>query len=152
LLPTLTRRRQDGLSRLKKNRLRETASLHRRDLNGWTLTLPSPHIAADGLVPLIPAMAYRAVKVGVPTSECCTLAVREPGLSKVRIVGDVVAESLTRRQVVLVTNRVDWSTAKRITLYLQRRPTDTFAQDRTGHLGFQDYRWRSSEARRPPWC
>jgi hypothetical protein len=35
---------------------------------------------------------------------------------------------LTGRHVVLVTNRVDWSAAKIISLYVQRWPTETFYQ------------------------
>lgn len=38
----VARRRQAGISRLKKNRLLETASFHRRAANGWTLQLPGP--------------------------------------------------------------------------------------------------------------
>ena len=45
-----------------------------------------------------------------------------------------------------MTNRVDWSAAKIIRLYLQRWPTATFDQDRKGHLGFTEYRMRSIEA------
>jgi hypothetical protein len=61
-------------------------------------------------------------------------------------------ESLTGRQVVLVTNRVDWSAAKIISLYLQRWPTETFDQDSKGHLGFNEYRMRSAEAIGKHWC
>jgi hypothetical protein len=61
-------------------------------------------------------------------------------------------ESLTGRSVVLVTNRVDWSAAKIIGLYLQRWPTETFYQDGKGQLGFDDYRMRSAEAIGKHWC
>ena len=61
-------------------------------------------------------------------------------------------ESLTGRYVVLVTNRVDWSAAKIISLYLQRWPTETFYQDGKGHLGFNEYRMRSAEAIGKHWC
>jgi hypothetical protein len=63
LVRVLARRRKDWISLLKKNRLLETSSFHVRDANGWPLPLPSPHIAVEGLVPLIPAKAYRPVKV-----------------------------------------------------------------------------------------
>jgi hypothetical protein len=53
----LARRRKDWISLLKKNRLLETASFHLRDANGWPLQLPSPHLAVEALVPLIPANA-----------------------------------------------------------------------------------------------
>jgi DDE superfamily endonuclease len=59
----LARRRKDWISLLKKNRLLETASFHLRDANGWALKLPGPHLALEDLVPLIPANAYRPVKV-----------------------------------------------------------------------------------------
>jgi hypothetical protein len=152
LVRVLARRRKDWLSLLKKNRLLETASFHVRDANGWPLKLPGPHIAVEDLVPLIPTNAYRPVTVGAHTYWCFTLAVRIPGLGKVRIVVSFEPESLTGRSVVLVTNRVDWSAAKTISMYLQRWPTETFYQDSKGHLGFNDYRMRSTAAIGKHWC
>jgi hypothetical protein len=152
LVQVLARRRKAWISLLKKNRLLETASFQLRDVNGWTLKLPGPHVAVEDLVPLIPATAYRAVKVGKHPYWCFTLAVRIPGLGKVRIVVSFEDEALTRRYVVLVTNRVDWSAAKIIGLYLQRWPTETFYQDSKGHLGFNEYRMRSAEAIGKHWC
>ena len=124
LVRVLARRRKDWISLLKKNRVLETASFHLRDANGWPMKLPGPHIAVEELVPLIPANAYRPVTVREHTYWCFTLAVRIPGLGKVRIVVSFEHESLTGRSVVLVTNRVDWSAAKIISLYLQRWPTE----------------------------
>jgi hypothetical protein len=152
LVRVLVRRRKDWISLLKTNRLLETASFQLRDVNGWAMKLPSPHIAVEELVPLIPAPAYRAVTVGEQTYWCFTLTLRIPGLGKVRIVVSFERESLTGRQVVLVTNRVDWSAAKIISLYLQRWPTETFDQDSKGHLGFNEYRMRSAEAIGKHWC
>jgi hypothetical protein len=152
LVRVLARRRKDWLSLLKKNRLLETASFHLRDANGWPLKLPGPHIAVEDLVPLIPTNAYRPVTVGAHTYWCFTLAVRIPGLGTVRIVVSFEHESLTGRSVVLVTNRVDWSAAKTISMYLPRWPTETFDQDSQGHLGFNDYRRRSTEAIGKHWC
>jgi DDE superfamily endonuclease len=148
----LARRRKDWISLLKKNRLLETASFHLRDANGWALKLPGPHVAVEDLVPLIPANAYRPVNVREQTYWCFTLGVRIPGLGKVRIVVSFEQESLTGRSVVLVTNRVGWSAAKIISLYLQRWPTETFYQDGKGHLGFNEYRMRSAEAIGKHWC
>jgi DDE superfamily endonuclease len=148
----LARRRKDWISLLKKNRLLETASFHLRDANGWGLQLPAPHIAVEELVPLIPANAYRPISVREHTYWCFTLAVRIPGLGKVRLVVSFEQESLTGRYVVLVTNRVDWSVAKIISLYSQRWPTETFYQDGKGHLGFNEYRMRSIEAIGKHWC
>ena len=152
LVRVLVRRRKDWISVLKTNRLLETASFQLRDVNGWALKLPSPHIAVAELVPLIPAQAYRAVKVGEYTYWCFTLTVRIPGLGKVRIVVSFERESVTGRHVVLVTNRVDWNAAKIIGLYLQRWPTETFYQDSKGHLGLNGYRMRSIEAIGKHWC
>src|SRR5918999_2361453 len=82
----LARRRKDWVSLLKTNRLLETASVHLRDANGWTLKRPGPHLAVEELVPLIPATAYRPVKIGEHTYWGFTLTVRIPTLGKVRIV------------------------------------------------------------------
>jgi hypothetical protein len=151
LIQVLARRRKDWISLLNTNRLLETASFLLRDANGWTLKLPGPHIAVEELVPLIPATAYRPVKVGEHTYWCFTL-VRIPGLGKVRLVVSFEQESLTGRYILLVTNRPDWSAAKIIRLYSQRWPTETFYQDGKGHLGFNEYRMRSAEAIGKHWC
>jgi len=152
VVQVLARRRKNWISVLKTNRLLETASFHLRDAHGWTLKLPSPHIAAEELVPLIPATAYRPVKVSDDTYWCFTLTVRIPSLGKVRIVVSFEHESLTGRYVLLVTNRLDWSAAKIIRLYSQRWPTETFYQDSKGYLGFNEYRMRSAEAIGKHWC
>jgi hypothetical protein len=152
LVQVLVRRHKDWISLLKKNRLLETASFHLRDAHGWTLKLPGPHLAVEDLVPLIPVNAYRPVTVGEHIYWCFTLAVRIPGLGKVRIVVSFEDEQLTGRSVVLVTNRVDWSAANIIRLYLQRWPTETFYQDSKGQLGFNEYRMRSIEAIGKHWC
>ena len=152
LVQVLARRRKDWISMLKRNRRLETASFQLRDANGWTLKLPGPHIAVEDLVPLIPANAYRPVSIRGHTYWCFTLGVRIPGLGKVRIVVSFEHEALTGRSVVLVSNRVDWSAAKIIGLYLQRWPTETFYQDSKGPLGFNAYRMRSTEAIGKHWC
>src|SRR5215475_7517225 len=148
----LARRRKDWVSLLKRNRGLETASFQLRDVNGWAMKLPGPHIAVEDLVPLIPATAYRAVTVCGHTYWCFTLRVRIPSLGKVRIVVNFEDEALTGRSAVLVTNRVDWSAAKIIGLYLPRWPTETFDQDSKGQLGFNEYRMRSTEAIGKHWC
>jgi DDE superfamily endonuclease len=146
LVRVLARRRKDWISLLKKNRGLETASFQLREVNGWPMKLPGAHIAIEDLVPLIPATAYRAINVREQTYWCFSLRVRIAGLGKVRIVVSFEDEALTGRSVVLVTNRVDWSAAKIIGLYLQRWPTETFYQDSKGQLGFNEYRMRSAEA------
>jgi DDE superfamily endonuclease len=152
LVRVLARRHKDWISVLKTNRLLETASFLLRDANGWTLKLPGPHLAVEELVPLIPATAYRPVRVGEHPYWCFTLTVRIPTLGKVRIVVSFERESLMGRYVVLVTNRLDWSAAKIISLYSQRWPTETFYQDSKGYLGFNEYRMRSAEAIGKHWC
>ena len=152
LVRILARRRKDWISLLKTNRLLETASFQLRDAHGWAMKLPGPHIAVEALIPLIPAQAYRSVTVHEQTYWCFTLTVRIPGLGKVRIVVSFEHEALTGRSVVLVTNRVDWSAAKIIGLYLHRWPTETFYQDSKGQLGFNEYRMRSAEAIGKHWC
>jgi hypothetical protein len=146
LVQVLARRRKDWISMLKRNRRLETASVQLRDANGWTLKRPGPHLAVEDLVPLIPAHAYRPVSIRGHTYWCFPLGVRIPGLGKVRIVVSFEHEALTGRSVVLVSNRVDWSAATIMGLYLQRWPTDTFYQDSQGPLGFHAYRMRSTEA------
>jgi len=152
LVQVLARRRKDWISLLTKNRLLETASFQLRDSNGWTMKLPGPPIAVEEWVPLIPANAYRPVSVREQTYGCFTRAVRIPGMGKVRIVVSFEDVKLTGRSIVLVTNRADWDAAKIISLYLQRWPTETFYQDSTGHLGFNEYRMRSIEAIGKHWC
>ena len=53
---------------------------------------------------------------------------------------------MTGRAVVLVTNRVDWSAAKIIGLYLQRWPTEVDNFYVKQHLGLSDFRVQSYEA------
>jgi hypothetical protein len=90
----LARRRKAWISLLKTNRRLETASVHLRDARGWTLKRPGPHLAVEELVPLFPAHAYRPVTVGEHTYGCFTLAIRVPGLGKVRIVVSIEQASL----------------------------------------------------------
>jgi hypothetical protein len=137
LIQVLARRRKDWISWRKKNRLLETASFQLRDAHGWALKLPGPHLAGEALVPLLPAAAYRPVTVSEHPSWCFTRTVRLPGLGKVRIVVSCANADLTGSDVVLVTNRVDWSAAKIIGLYRHRWPTATFYQDSKGQAGLQ---------------
>jgi hypothetical protein len=78
--------------------------------------------------------------------------VRLPSLGPVRIVVSCEQESLPGRAVVLVTNRLDWSVTKIISLYWPWGPTATFDQDGKGHLGFNDDRLRRAEAIGNHWC
>ena len=145
-------RKKDWISLLKKKRNLETNSFVLKEAAGTPIQLAGPHIAGEDLVPLIPPTAYRAVTVGHKTYWTCTLAVRLPGLGKVRLVVSFKNAELTGTYVVLVTNRVDWSAQRIIALYLQRWPIETFYQDGKTHLGLDEYRMRSAEAIEKHWC
>jgi len=139
-------RHKDWISLLKKNRNLEAHSFILKDATGRAIPLEGPPIAVEALVPLIPRTAYRAVTVGDTTYWTFTLAVRLPGLGKVRLVVSFRSAELTGTYVVLVSNRVDWNAQRIIALYLQRGPIETFYQDSKGHLGLDAYRMRSAEA------
>ena len=145
-------RKKDWISLLKKNRNLETNSCTLKDATGKPIPLEGPHIAVEDLVPRIPSTAYRAVTVRDKTSWTCTLVVRLPGLGKVRLVVSFKSAELTGTYAVLVTNRVDWSAQRIITLYVQRWPIETLYQDSKGHLGLDTYRMRNAEAIGKHWC
>src|SRR5207249_5872609 len=143
--------KKDWISLLKKNRNLETNSFVLKDAAGKPIRLEGPHIAVEDLVPLIPPTAYRAVTVRDKTSWTFTLAVRLPGLGKVRLVVSFKSAELTGTYVVLVTNRVEWGTQHIIALYLQRWPIETFYQDGKTSLGRDEYRMRNAEAIQKHW-
>jgi hypothetical protein len=145
-------RKKDWISLLKKNRNLETNSFTLKDATGKPIPLEGPHIAVEDLVPRIPSTAYRAVTVRDKTYWTFTLAVRLPGLGKVRLVVSFKSAELTGTYAVLVSNRVDWDAQRIITLYLQRWPIETFYQDSKGHLGLDTYRMRNAEAIGKHWC
>ena len=145
-------RKKDWISLLKKHRHLETHSFVLKDAGGKPIRLAGPHIAVEDLVPLIPPTAYRTVTVRDKTYGTFTLAVRIPGLGKVRLVVSFDNAELTGTYAVLVTNRVDWSAQRIIALYLQRWPIETFYQDGKTHLGLDEYRMRNAEAIRKHWC
>lgn len=148
----LQRRKKDWISILKKNRNLETNSFVLKDADGKRLPLLGPYISPEDMVPLIPAAAYRAVTVGDQTYWTFTLAVRIPGLGKVRLVISFEKADLTGSSAVLVTNRVDWTAHRIIATYLQRWPIETFYQDGKELLGLDEYRMRDAEAIQKHWC
>src|SRR5919109_802578 len=152
LVPMARYHKKDWVSWLKQNRHLETNSFVLKNTAGTPLQLEGPHIAGEALVPLIPPTAYRAVTVRDKTYWTFTLAVRLPGLGKVRLIVSFKNPELTGTYVVLVTNRVDWSAQRIIALYLQRWPIETFYQDGKGHLGLDEYRMRNAEAIKKHWC
>lgn len=142
----------DWVSLLKKNRRLETNSFVLKDQDGKALPLKAPHIKVEELVPLIPAKAFRLVKVGEESYGCFTLSLRIPELGKVRIVISFANAALSGSYAVLVSNRVDWNARRIIALYLQRWPIETFYQDGKTYLGFDEYRMRDAEAIKKHWC
>jgi DDE superfamily endonuclease len=144
-------RHKDWSSLLKKNRHLETHSFVRKDAVGPPIQMAGPPIAVEDLGPLIPPPAYRTVTVQDKTYWTFTLVVRIPGLGKVRLVVSFDKAALTGTAAVLVTNRVDWSAQRIITLYLQRWPIESFYQDGKPHLGLDEYRMRNAEAIGTPW-
>src|ERR671934_1937940 len=112
-------RKKDWISLLKKNRHVETHSFTRKDAEGKPMRLEGPQMAVEDLVPLIPPTAYRAVTVREQTYWTFTLAVRLPGLGKVRLVVSFKSAELTGTYVVWVTNRVAWGTQRISALYWQ---------------------------------
>ena len=152
LVSVLSRRRKAWVSILKKNRNIETASFVLKDAAGQPIGFDRPHIAVADLIPLIPATAYRAVKVGDTTYWCFSLVVRIASLGRVRLVISYATAELSGSYAILITNQVAWSSQKVIATYLQRWPTETFYQDSKGHLGLDAYRMRSAEAIGKHWC
>jgi hypothetical protein len=144
--------KKDWVSWLKQNRNLATNRFVLKDAAGQPLPLAGPHMAVEELVPCIPPTAYRAVTVRDTTSWTFTLAVRLPGLGKVRLVVSFNNAELTGTSVVLVTQRVDGGAQQIITRYLQRWPIETFYQDGKTHLGLDAYRMRNAEAIKKHWC
>jgi len=151
-IAVLIRRKKDWISILKKNRNLETNSFVLKDADGKCIPLAGPHIRVEDLVALIPANAYREVKVGDQTYWTFTLSVRIPGLGKVRLVISFENADLHGTYAVLVTNRVDWTAQRIIATYLLRWPIETFYQDGKEHLGFDEYRMRDAKAIQKHWC
>ena len=152
LVSVLAELGKDWVSMLKRNRNLETNSFVLRDAAGVPIPFAGPHINVEALVPHIPVNAYRAVTVGDQSYWCFTLTVRLPSLGKVRLVISFANAELTGTYVVLVTNRLDWSTHTIIATYLLRWPVETFYQDGKSYLGLNEYRMRSAEAIEKHWC
>ena len=142
----------DWVSLLKKNRKIETASFTLRDAEGKKIEIAGPHVKVEELVKLIPARAFKSVKVDEKEYWYFALNLSIPDLGKVRLVISYSDASLEGTYAVIVTNRTDWSAKKIIESYLQRWPIETFYQDSKGHLGLDEYRMRGAEAAKKHWC
>jgi hypothetical protein len=145
-------RQKDGISGLQKKRNLETNSCVLKEAAGTPIRLAGPHMAVEDLVPRIPPTASHAVTVGNKPSWTLPLAVRLPGLGKVRLGVRCKNAEWTGTYVVLVTHRVDWGAPRILALSLQRWPIETFYQDGKTHLGLDEYRMRSAEAIEKHWC
>ena len=117
-----------------------------RDAEGKKIEIAGPHVKVEELVKLIPARAFKSVKVDEKEYWYFALNLSIPDLGKVRLVISYSDASLEGTYAVIVTNRTDWSAKKIIESYLQRWPIETFYQDSKGHLGLDEYRMRGAEA------
>src|SRR4029450_404136 len=108
-------------------------------------------IAVEDLVPLMPPTASRPVTVQDKTSWTFTLVVCMPGRGKGRLVVSFDKAELPGTSAVWVTNRVDGSAQRIITVSWQRWPIETFYQDGKTQLGLDEYRMRNAEAIGQPW-
>ena len=152
LVEEIEAQHKDWISILKKNRKLETNSFVLKDAEGKTIQIEGPHIKVEDLVPLIPHNAFQKVEIDKTSYWCFSLAVRIPGLGKVRIVISFGNADLTGTYATLVTNRTDWNAKTIIRVYLQRWPIETFYQDSKQLLGMNEYRMRGAEAIQKHWC
>jgi len=148
----LARLEKDWVSLLQKNRNLDVSSFTLRDAQGQAVALAGPHLKVEDLVPRIPRSASTQVTSGEREYGYCAVNLRVPGLGKVRIVLSFENGELTGTSAVLVSNRTDWSAKKILETYLRRWPSETFSQDSKGPLGLDEYRMRTAEAIKKPWC
>lgn len=152
LISVVAELQKDRGSMLKRNPNLETNNVVLRDAAGEPILFDGKHVKLEELVPHIPASAYRAVTVWEQTYWCFSLAVRLPGLGKVRLVISFASAELTGTYVVLVSNRLAWSAQQLITTYLLRWPVETLYQDGKSYLELNEYGIRSAEAIKNHWC
>lgn len=143
---------KDWISVLKKNRNLEVNSFVLKDEDGKVISLPSPHIKVEELVPLIPSTAFRPIQVKDKTYWCFSRNLAIPVLGKVRLVISFDNPQLEGNFVILISNRLDWSAELIVQTYLLRWPIETFYQDSKGQLGLDEYRMRTAEAFQKHWC
>ncbi|MHB8625229.1 MAG: transposase [Aggregatilineales bacterium] len=86
------------------------------------------------------------------TSYYVSGVVRLPSLGKIRLVVSFDNPKLTGSYALFVSNRLDWSAQRILSVYLQRWPVETFYQDSKTNLGLDDYRMRSVQAIGKHWC
>lgn len=152
LITCLNQNQKDWVSLLKHNRNLEVHSFQIKDAQGQPIPLPGEHIKVEDLVPLIPAQAYREIKIREQSYWCFTRTVRIPSIGKVRLVISFETPELSGTYAVLVSNRTDWSASEILFRYLQRWSIETFYRDGKQLLGLGDYRMRTLEAIQAHWC
>ncbi len=103
------RLQKDRVSILKQNRNLETNSFQLRAENGQPISLPGPHIKVHELVPLIPKTAFKALTISERVYYTFTMTVRIPSIGKVRLIISFDHPELKGNCVVLVTNRLDFT-------------------------------------------
>jgi hypothetical protein len=152
LVKVLSTADKDWVSLLKKNRNVETNRFVLKNAAGKPIAFSKPPIQAEDLVTLIPATAYRPVTIDDHTYWCFTCTVHLPGLGKVRLVVSFDNPKLTGPYALLVSNRLDWSAQRILSVYLQRWPVEIFYQDSKTNLGLDEYRMPSAQAIGKHWC
>jgi SRSO17 transposase len=152
LVTFLKEKQKDWVSLLKRNRNLVVHSFQIKDAQGQPIVLPGEQIKVEELVPLIPANAYREVKLKGQRYWCFTRTVRISSIGKVRLLLSFDNPELSGNYAVLVTNRTDWSALEILSGYLQRWSIETFYRDSKQLLGFGDYRMRTLEAIKAHWC
>ena len=140
------------ISLLKRNRNISTNNLRILDEDGKRIQFDKSKIKVEDLIPLIPATAFKPVKVGDRTYYCFSKNVHIASLGKVRLVISFDNPDLEGTFALLVTNHLSWNAKKIIETYLLRWPIETFYQDAKQQLGLNQYRMRKAKAIQKHWC
>ncbi|MBK8431904.1 MAG: hypothetical protein IPL28_11720 [Chloroflexi bacterium] len=117
----------------------EVNSFVLKDEDGKVISLPSPHIKVEELVPLIPSTAFRPIQVKDKTYWCFSRNLAIPVLGKVRLVISFDNPQLEGNFVILISNRLDWSADHCSNLSSALADRNLY-QDSKGQLGLDEYR------------
>lgn len=152
LLELLAAYHKKWISILKSNRNISTNHLRILDEQGERIVFDKPQIQVGDLISLIPATAFKPVKIADRTYYCFTINVHIASLGKVRLVLSFDNPDLEGTCAILVTNHLSWNAKKIIATYLLRWPIETFYQDAKQLLGLNQYRMRQTKAIQKHWC
>jgi len=152
LIKLLAQYDKKWISLLKRNRNISTNNLRILDEDGKRIQFDKSKIKVEDLIPLIPATAFKPVKVGDRTYYCFSKNVHIASLGKVRLVISFDNPDLEGTFALLVTNHLSWNAKKIIETYLLRWPIETFYQDAKQQLGLNQYRMRKAKAIQKHWC